>query len=181
MTPSQSAEPSAPVTGYGRKFNALKTGWTAETALLPGENRTAYLDLLRGFFIEHCPQGPTEVKLVTAMAKSDWRAMRIESAEAEVIEKEGFGSKLYNHWARYLREARSEFYKALNTLMAYRRLTMQQERHDESAPERTISTRARRDETNSDIWLEKVLGMAPLDILDDVVIRTGAQIKPENG
>ena len=107
MTPTQSAETSAPVTGYGRKFNALKTGWTAATALLPGENKLAFYDLLRGFFIEHTPQGPTEVKLVTAMAKAEWRAMRIETAEAEVIEQHGFASKTYDHWARYLREARA--------------------------------------------------------------------------
>jgi hypothetical protein len=175
MTPSQSAESAAPVKGYGRKFNALKTGWTAETALLPGENRTAYLDLLRGFFLEHLPQGPTEVKLVTAMVKAEWRAMRIESAEAEVIEQHGFASKTYNHWAPYLREARAEFYKALNALMAWRRLTIQQERHDEAALECTISTRARRDETRADIWLEKVRGNAPLDILDDEPALVGLQ------
>ena len=178
MTPSPAVESPAPapVTGFGRRFNALKTGWTAETALLPGENKTAYLDLLRGFFLEHLPQGPTEVKLVTAMVKSEWRAMRIESSEGEVIEQHGFASKTYNNWARYLREARAEFYKALNALMAYRRLTIQQERHDESAPERIISTRARRDETNSDIWYEKVLGMAPLDIEDDKIEAVGSTI-----
>ena len=180
MTPSQSAEPSAPVTGFGRKFNALKTGWTAATALLPGENKLAFYDLLRGFFIEHTPQGPTEVKLVTAMAKAEWRAMRIETAEAEVIEQHGFASKTYDHWARYLREARAEFYKALNALMAYRRLTIQQERHDETAPQGVISTRTRRDETRSDIWLEKVLGNAPLDILDDLPAQAGPQIRTEN-
>ena len=171
MTPSPVVETPAPtpVTGFGRRFNALKTGWTAETALLPGENKIAYLDLLRGFFLEHLPQGPTEVKLVTAMVKAEWRAMRIESSEAEVIEQHGFGSKTYNNWARYLREARADFYKALNTLMSYRRLTMQQERHDEKAPEKAKVPRLRRDETRSDIWFEKVLGAAPLDIEDDVV------------
>ena len=176
MTPSHVAETPAPVTGFGRRFNALKTGWTAETALLPGENKIAYLDLLRGFFLEHLPQGPTEVKLVTAMVKAEWRAMRIESSESEVIEQHGFGSKIYNNWARYLREARADFYKALNALMAYRRLTIQQERHDEKASEHAKYTRLRRDETKSDIWFEKVLGAAPLDIEDDVVVSACGEI-----
>ena len=176
MTPSPAVETTAQalVTGFGRRFNALKTGWTAETALLPGENKTAYLDLLRGFFLEHLPQGPTEVKLVTAMVKAEWRAMRIESSEAEVIEQHGFGSKIYNNWARYLREARADFYEALNALMAYRRLTIQQERHDEKASEQAKYTRLRRDETKSDIWFEKVLGAAPLDIEDERIEVVGS-------
>ena len=158
MTSSCVEQLEAPVTGFGRKFNALKTGWTAETSLLPGENRKAFMDLLRQFFLEHLPQGPTEVKLVTALAKAEWRAMRIESSEADVLEKDGLGSKTYNNWARYLREARAEFYKALHALMAWRRLAIQQERHDEKAPQRIISTRVQRDETISALWYERVLG-----------------------
>jgi 5-bromo-4-chloroindolyl phosphate hydrolysis protein len=185
MTPFVEAAQTAPETpvraNYGQRFNALKSGWTAKTALLPGENIEAYHALLREIFEDQNPQGALEVKLVAAMVKAEWRTMRIGSAEAEVLEKHELGSKEYNNWACYLKEARAEFKNSLNLLMSLRRLKIQQQKfqetqiEEEAYPQGKTTRKRPVPETKVEFWLEKVLGGVDKTEMKEVSSTNGMQ------
>jgi hypothetical protein len=62
-------------------LNAVRHGLTARDAVLPEEDRAAYLDLLAALEAEHQPQGPTETFLVRQMASAQWRLQRLTRIE----------------------------------------------------------------------------------------------------
>jgi hypothetical protein len=70
---------SGPRTPEGKAHssrNAVRHGLLARDAVLPDEDRAAYLDLLAALEAEYRPDGPTQTFLVHQLASAQWRLQR---------------------------------------------------------------------------------------------------------
>jgi hypothetical protein len=65
-------------------MNAVKTGLTGRTVLLPGDDAAAYEKHLNHFFQQHQPIGDDESNLVQSLADTEWRLLRIPALEAGI-------------------------------------------------------------------------------------------------
>jgi len=65
-------------------FNAIKTGLTGRTVVLPSEDAAAYQEHISRANKNYDPQTPTEQGLVQAIADIEWRLLRIPSLEAGI-------------------------------------------------------------------------------------------------
>ncbi len=75
---------TGPRTALGKarsSLNAVRHGFSARNAVLPQEDRRAYLDLLGSLRAEFRPQGPVESFLVQQMASAQWRLLRAARVE----------------------------------------------------------------------------------------------------
>ncbi len=76
---------TGPKTAEGKaksSLNAVKTGLTGRTVLLPSDDVTAYQAHLARFAATWQPSGDTERSLVQSLADTDWRLLRIPALEA---------------------------------------------------------------------------------------------------
>ncbi|HTU45746.1 MAG TPA: hypothetical protein VMF91_11825 [Bryobacteraceae bacterium] len=62
-------------------LNAVKTGLTGRTVLLPGDDAAAYEAHVASFFARHQPTGDEERNLVQSLADTEWRLLRIPALE----------------------------------------------------------------------------------------------------
>ncbi|HEX3684348.1 MAG TPA: hypothetical protein VHU83_17570 [Bryobacteraceae bacterium] len=62
-------------------LNAVKTGLTGRTVLLPGDDAAAYETHVESFFTRHQPAGDEERNLVQSLADTEWRLLRIPALE----------------------------------------------------------------------------------------------------
>ena len=76
-----SSGPSSPAGKAKASLNAVKTGLTGRTVLLPSEDAAAYETLIRGYEAELQPIGQRERDLVQSIADSVWRLSRIPALE----------------------------------------------------------------------------------------------------
>jgi hypothetical protein len=76
-----STGPTSPDGKSKSSLNAVKTGLTGRTVLLPADDAAAYEAHVSGFFAHHQPAGEEEQRLVQSIADSVWRMMRIPSLE----------------------------------------------------------------------------------------------------
>src|SRR5260370_5357680 len=87
---ANSKHSTGPRTAAGKRrssLNALTHGLTAESAVLPSEDRAAY-DLHRQALIdEHQPGTPTENILVEEVADTAWRLKRIPLFRAALLNR----------------------------------------------------------------------------------------------
>jgi len=75
---------TGPQTPEGRdavRFNALRHGLTAKTAVLAGENQEHFDEALEAFQAEYQPSGPTQNLLVQQMVMAAWRLARLRHIE----------------------------------------------------------------------------------------------------
>ena len=80
---------TGPVTELGKgvaKFNALKHGMTASTAVLPYEDAYSYAELRESFVATYNPANAVESALVETVANSYWRLLRIRRVETAVFD-----------------------------------------------------------------------------------------------
>jgi hypothetical protein len=63
------------------KLNALKTGLTGRTVLLPDDDLAAYTALVASFNARYQPVGDAESMLVQSLADTEWRLLRIPALE----------------------------------------------------------------------------------------------------
>lgn len=89
MTESQSAAkratgPTSPEGKAKSSLNALKTGLTGRTVLLPSEDAILYKDHLQSFADDFQPVGRRETELVQSLADQAWRLMRIPALEMAI-------------------------------------------------------------------------------------------------
>jgi len=78
---------SGPRSSIGKStssLNAVKTGLTSRTVLLPSDDAVIYQKHLDRFFAEHCPITDTEKDLVQSIADTNWRLLRIAPLEASI-------------------------------------------------------------------------------------------------
>jgi hypothetical protein len=76
-----STGPTSPDGKAKSSLNAVKTGLTGRTVLLPGDDAAAYEAHVASFFARHEPTGPEEQHLVQSLADTEWRLLRIPSLE----------------------------------------------------------------------------------------------------
>ena len=62
-------------------LNAVKTGLTGRTVLLPSDDAAAYEAHVASFFARHQPATDQERDLVQSLADTEWRLLRIPSLE----------------------------------------------------------------------------------------------------
>ncbi|MFL6546068.1 MAG: hypothetical protein ACJ8LM_12935 [Candidatus Udaeobacter sp.] len=79
---------SGPQTPEGKAkscLNAVKTGLTGRTVLLPAEDAARYEQHVCEFFTELQPAGPRETELVRSLADTAWRLARIPALEMTIF------------------------------------------------------------------------------------------------
>jgi hypothetical protein len=80
---------TGPVSDLGKataKFNALKHGMTASTAVLPYEDAGSYAELRDSFVATYRPANAVEASLVETIANSYWRLLRIRRVETATLD-----------------------------------------------------------------------------------------------
>jgi hypothetical protein len=65
-------------------LNAVKTGLTGRTVLLPTDDVAAYEQHVQRFFDKHKPASDAERTLVQSLADTEWRLLRIPTLEAGI-------------------------------------------------------------------------------------------------
>ncbi len=65
--------------------NALKTGLTGRTVLLPSDDAAAFAEHVQGYFDEYKPQGLREREIVQSLAETRWRLNRSFALEAALF------------------------------------------------------------------------------------------------
>ncbi|HXR78272.1 MAG TPA: hypothetical protein VN737_19995 [Bryobacteraceae bacterium] len=65
-------------------LNALKTGLTGRTVLMPGEEAQAYQDHVCRFIDEFAPANAREEEIVQSLADTRWRLLRIPALESNI-------------------------------------------------------------------------------------------------
>ncbi len=79
-----STGPQSPEGKAKSSLNAVKTGLTGRTVLLPSDDAAAYQAHLDRFVTEHQPATDAERTLVQSLAGTEWRLLRIPSLEAGI-------------------------------------------------------------------------------------------------
>jgi hypothetical protein len=67
------------------KFNALKHGMTADTAVLPYEDEHSYAELRETLIAQYRPVGSSEAMLVEVIVNSYWRLLRARRVETSAL------------------------------------------------------------------------------------------------
>ncbi len=62
-------------------LNAVKTGLTGRTVLLPGEDAALYEQHVHSFLAQYAPLGDQEKNLVQSLTDTEWRLLRIPGLE----------------------------------------------------------------------------------------------------
>src|ERR671921_1969223 len=92
---------TGPVTDLGKavaKFNSLKHGMTASTAVLPYEDAVSYGELRESFVATYNPANAVEASLVETIANSYWRLLRVRRIETAALDMGVRGlKKKYNY------------------------------------------------------------------------------------
>ena len=76
-----STGPKTPEGKAKSSLNAVKTGLTGRTVLLPGDDAIAYRSHIQRFFDQHKPATEAEETLIQSVADTEWRLLRIPSLE----------------------------------------------------------------------------------------------------
>ena len=79
-----------PRTEEGKRIaslNAVKTGLTGRTVLLPSDDADAYRELIAAYQREYTPAGLRESELVQSLADTQWRLQRIPALESAIYAK----------------------------------------------------------------------------------------------
>ena len=79
-----------PRTPEGKRIssmNAVKTGLTGRTVLLPSDDADAYRELIAAYQRAYSPVGLRETELVQSMADTQWRLQRIPGLESAIYAK----------------------------------------------------------------------------------------------
>ncbi len=77
----RSTGPRTPLGKARASLNAVRHGLAARNAVLPEEDREAYLELHASLDEQFQPQGPIETFLVAQMASAQWRLQRLARIE----------------------------------------------------------------------------------------------------
>src|SRR5689334_5633182 len=76
-----STGPKTPEGKAASSLNAVKTGLTGRTVLLPSDDVAAYEAHVARFFAQHQPETDEEKTLVQSLADTEWRLLRIPALE----------------------------------------------------------------------------------------------------
>ena len=65
-------------------LNAVSTGLTGRTVLLPSDDAKAYSDHMANFFVRFDPQTPEEEEIIQELAQTKWRLNRVPQLEEDL-------------------------------------------------------------------------------------------------
>jgi pyruvate/oxaloacetate carboxyltransferase len=82
----RSTGPNTPEGKAATKFNSLKHGMTAVTAVLPHEDADSYNELRESFLSTYKPANAVEASLVETIANSYWRLLRARRVETAALD-----------------------------------------------------------------------------------------------
>jgi hypothetical protein len=82
----RSTGPNTPEGKAAIKFNSLKHGMTAVTAVLPHEDADSYNELRESFLSTYKPANAAEASLVETIANSYWRLLRARRVETAALD-----------------------------------------------------------------------------------------------
>ncbi len=80
-----STGPKSPETKAKTSLNAVKTGLTGRTVLLPSDDAAEYERHIQAFADQYSPVGPREADLVQSIADTFWRLKRIPCLESALF------------------------------------------------------------------------------------------------
>jgi hypothetical protein len=78
---------TGPKTDAGKaksSLNAVATGLTGRTVLLPSDDAKAYSDHIANYFVRFDPRTPEEEEVVQELAQTKWRLLRIPQLEDDI-------------------------------------------------------------------------------------------------
>src|SRR6476619_1718939 len=125
---------SGPKTDTGKQTssrNAIRHGLTSTQIVLPGEDQSAYEELLRGMHQSYATANEAERVLVDQIAANAWRLMRAQRVETAFFAKLAEGAedpaeaialafiekpKEVARMHRYVAAAQNAYYKAIKEL-----------------------------------------------------------------
>jgi hypothetical protein len=145
---------SGPKTDTGKQTssrNAIRHGLTSTQIVIPGEDQSAYEELLRGMHQSYTPANEAERVLVDQIAANAWRLMRAQRVETAFFAKLTEGAedpiaalataflekpKEMSRIHRYVASAQSAYYKAITQLakLQKERAAIEEESTLESLP-----------------------------------------------
>jgi hypothetical protein len=82
----KSTGPKTPEGRAAMRFNALRHGLDAASALIPGESTRAFHQLRQAFFDQYNPGTASEVSLVAQLITSTWELFRVQRWESGFFE-----------------------------------------------------------------------------------------------
>src|SRR5437588_4214930 len=80
-----SSGPKSPAGKAKSSLNAVKTGLTGRTVLLPSEDAALYTTHIERIFKKFSPFGDDEANLVQSIADTEWRLLRIPGLEMGIF------------------------------------------------------------------------------------------------
>ena len=125
----RSTGPTTPEGKAAVAQNRTSHGFTGAFRVLPSEDGNAYRQLLHDYTDEYDPSTPTERFLVAELAQAQWRIMRADAIEAELLSPGDNptyadiaatfrDSDALTRLGRYAQAARRAYYKAMEKLQA---------------------------------------------------------------
>jgi len=93
---------TCPKTAAGKariRYNALKHGLLTKTALLPGDDQSAFRDLSDGIIADLCPVGDMESIIVDRVINTVWRLRRSSQVETGLFVREHAADDEARLWA----------------------------------------------------------------------------------
>ena len=133
--------------------NALKTGLTGRTVLLPSDDVTAYQEHVERIFKQFSPEGDEEKRLTHSLADTLWRLERIPSLEAGIyaIGRREFAAQFGDEQDETVRKAMIEaqifltYRRDLNNLSIQETRLRRQYEKEEAELKRLIAEREQAD------------------------------------
>ena len=140
LNAQKSTGPQSPEGKQRVAQNRTKHGLAGEHVVLPGEDQSAFDDLLATLNDNWDPHSETEAFLVDTMAFNQWRLIRIGRMEhASLLRKHQSRGELsltmeVEDLSRYESRSSRAYYRALNMLMKLQAVRQKQQQHN-SEPE----------------------------------------------
>ena len=145
-----STGPTSPEGKAKVSHNALKTGLTGRTVLLPSDDVAAYQAHIERTFQQHAPEGEDEKRLVQSLADTLWRLDRIPALEAGIyaIGRRALAAEFADESDETVRKALIEaqvfltYRRDLNNLSIQETRLKRQQEKDEGELKRLVAERA---------------------------------------
>ena len=130
--------------------NALKTGLTGRTVLLPSDDVAAYQSHVERIFQQHAPEGDDEKRLTQSLADTLWRLDRIPALEAGIyaLGRRALAAEFADESDETVRKALIEaqvfltYRRDLNNLSIQETRLKRQQEKDEGELKRLVAERA---------------------------------------
>ncbi len=123
---------SGPVSPAGKaksSMNAVKTGLTGHTVLLPTDDVNEYAAFLAGYRHDFSPVGQAESELVHAIADADWRLRRVRALEFALYAKgHAEFEELFTEYAEEVRYSLIQLHTHTTYEKDFRNLHLQENR-----------------------------------------------------